>query len=224
MNVNSLHDVMAVMTRRLKQWIVNQDERQAKQFAELFDVSFKKIGHSAQIDDAVIDLTEQTVLLRETNSARTSGVDGGIERLEREVPTCTEAGDLEASIPAAIPEAESATQQRQPGEPLAEEVDEEESLARCGDIDVPIATQDIRAKEQSTDVLPHDDLHVSVRHSGPVKPGEALSLQLERYTIDVGHTPNVRSVNSSPSDDPGVDITRLMEEKSERFCAKVGVG
>ena len=57
-------------------------------------------------------------------------MDGGVERLEREVPTCTEAGDLEASIPAA----ESGTQQRQPDETLAEEVDEEESLARFGDI------------------------------------------------------------------------------------------
>ena len=93
-----------------------------------------------------------------------------------------------------------------------------------GDIDVAIATQDIRAKEQSTDVLPHDVLHVSVRHSGPVKLSEALSLQLEWYTIAVRHTPNVPSVNSSPSDDPGIDITRLIEEKAERFCAKVGVG
>ena len=107
---------------------------------------------------------------------------------------------------------------------MAEEVDEEESLAIFGNIDVPIATQDIHAKEQSTDVLPHDDIHVSVRHSGPVKLGEALSWQLEWYTIAVPHMPNVQSVNSGPSDDPGVDITRLMEEKAERFCAKVGVG
>ena len=121
--------------------------------------------------------------LREKTSARTSGVDRGVERLEREVPACTEASDLEASIPAAVSEAESVTQQRQPGETLAEEVDDEESLARFGDIDVPIATQDIRAKEQSTDVLPHDDLHVYVRYSGPVKLGEALSLQLEWYTF-----------------------------------------
>ena len=65
---------------------------------------------------------------------------------------------------------------------------------------------------------------MSVRHIGPVKLGEALSLQLEWYTTAVPHTPNVRSVNSGPSDDPGVDITRLMEEKTEHFCAKVGVG
>ena len=114
---------------------MKQDERQAKQFAQLVDVSFKKIGHSAQSDDVVIDLTEQTVSLREKTSARTSGVDGWVERLEREVPTCTEAGDLEASIPAAVVEAESGTQQQQTGETLAEEVDEEESLTIFGDIE-----------------------------------------------------------------------------------------
>ena len=47
---------------------------------------------------------------------------------------------------------------------MAEEVDEEESLARFCDIDVPIATQDIRASEQSTDVLSDDDRHVNVLH------------------------------------------------------------
>ena len=151
-------------------------------------------------------------------------MDGGVESLKREVPTCTEAGDLEASIPAAVPVAGSATQRRQPNETLAEEVDEGESLAIFGDIDVLMAMQDICAKEQSTDVLPHDDLHVSVRHSGPVKLGEALSLQLEWYTIAVRHTPNVRSVNSGPSDDPGVDITRLMEEKGRTFLCESWCG
>ena len=72
-SVNSLHDVMALMTRRFEELLVKQDERQTKQFAELFDVSFKKIGQSSQIDDAVITLTEQTVSLREKTSARTSG-------------------------------------------------------------------------------------------------------------------------------------------------------
>ena len=57
-----------------------------------------------------------------------------------------------------------------------------------------------------------------------MKLGEALSLQLEWYTIAVRHTPNVRSVNSGPSDDPGVDTTRLTEQKAERFCAQVDVG
>ena len=224
-SVNSLHDVMALLTRHFEELLVKQDERQAKQFAELFDVSFKKIGHSAQSYDVVIDLTEQTVSLREKTSARTSGVDGGVERLEREVPTCTEAGDLEASIPAAVPEAESGTQQRQPGETLAEEVDEEESLARFGDIDVPIATQDNRAKEQSADVLSDDDRHVNVLHiSVPVKLREAWSWQLEWYTIPRRHMPNVRSVNSVQTDNPGVDIPRLLEEMVHRFCALVGVG
>ena len=101
--MTSLHDVMALMTRRFEELLVKQDERQAKQFAELFDVSFKKIGHSAQSDDVVIDLTEQTVSLSEKTSTRSSGVDGGVELLEREVPTCREAGDLEASIPAGVP-------------------------------------------------------------------------------------------------------------------------
>ena len=224
-SVTSLHDVMARMTRRFEELLVKQDERQAKQFAELFDVSFKKIGHSAQSDDVVFDLTEQTVSLSEKTSARSSGVDGGVERLEREVPTCTEAGDLKASIPAAVPEAESATQRRKPGETLAEEVAGEESLAIFGDIDVPIATQDIRASEQSTDVLSDDDRHVNVLHiSVPVKLSEAWSWQLEWYTIPHRHTPNVRSVNSVQTDNPGVDILRLLEEMVYRFCARVGVG
>ena len=90
---------------------------------------------------------------------------------------------------------------------------------------MPVATQDIRASEQSTDILSDDDRHVNVLHiSVSVKLREAWSWQLEWYTIAVRHTPNVPSVNSGPSDDPGVDTTRLMEENAERFCAKVGVG
>ena len=85
---------------------------------------------------------------------------------------------MEASIPAAVPKAVSGTQQRQSGETLAEEVDEEDSLARFCDIDVPIATHDIRAKEQSTDVLPHDVIHVSMRHSGPVKLGKIFEFEV----------------------------------------------
>ena len=56
-SANSLHDVMAVMTRRLEHLLVKQDERRAKLFAELFG-------------DDVVDLsgrlggvTEQTVSL-----------------------------------------------------------------------------------------------------------------------------------------------------------------
>ena len=47
--------------------------------------------------------------MREKTSARTSGVDV-VERLELEVPTCTGAGDLEASIPAAVPDSRVASQ------------------------------------------------------------------------------------------------------------------
>ena len=43
-NVNSLHDVVALTTRRFEELLVKQDERQAIQFA--IDVSFMKIGHS----------------------------------------------------------------------------------------------------------------------------------------------------------------------------------
>ena len=44
LSVNSLHDVMALMTRRFEQLLVRQEERQVKVFAELFDVPFDKIG------------------------------------------------------------------------------------------------------------------------------------------------------------------------------------
>ena len=47
-SMNSLHDVVALMTRRFEGLLVKQDERQAKQFAELFDVSLKKIGHCSK--------------------------------------------------------------------------------------------------------------------------------------------------------------------------------
>ena len=217
-SVNSLHDVMAVMTRRFEQLLVKQEARQAKLFAELFG------DDAVDLSGRLGDVTEQTVSLCEEASTRKSGPDGRLKRLERDAPTYTEAGDLEASIPAAVPEAESGTQQRQPGETLAEEVDEEESLARFGDIDVPIATQDIRAKEQSTDVLPHDELHVSVRQSRPGKLGDASSWQFEWCTIPGRHTPDVRSVNSVQTDNPGVDIPRLLEGMVYHFCARVVVG
>ena len=152
-------------------------------------------------------------------------VAGLYEHLEREVPAYTEGGHSDASVPAAVPEAKGGTHpQREPGETLAEEGDGEESLARCGDGDVSVTTQDIRAREQSTDVLSDNDQHVSVLPSGPVKLGEALRLQLELYTIAVRHTPNVRSVNIGPSDHPCVDIPKLLEDMLERFCARVGVG
>ena len=79
-------------------------------------------------------------------------VDGIYERLEREVPTYSEGGHSEASVPAAVSEAKGGTQQRrEPGETLAKDGDGEESLARCGDVDVSEATQYVRAREQSAD-------------------------------------------------------------------------
>ena len=218
-SVNSLHDVMALMTRRFEQLLVRQEERQARMFAEQFDVPFDKIGRSIDIHSAVVDVTEQTLSLCVETPMRKCEVDGIYERLEREAPTYSEGGHSEAS--------ETGTQQRrEPGETLAEEGDEDERLAICGDVEVSVATQDVRAREQSTDVLSNNDHHVSVLPSGCVKLGlgEALRLQLELYTIAVRQTTNVRSVNSGPSDDPGVDSTRLVEEKVERFCARVGVG
>ena len=226
-SVNSLHDVMALTTRRFEQLLVRQEERQAKVFAELFDVPFDKIGRSIDIHSAVVDVTEQTLSLCMETPMRKCEVDGIYERLEREVPAFSEGGHSEASVLAAVSEAKGGIQQRrEPGETLAEEGDGDERLARCGDVDVFVATQDVRAREQSTDVLSNNDHHVSVLPSGRVELGlgEALRLQLELYTIAVRQTPNVRSVNSGPSDDPGVDSTRLVEEKVERFCARDGVG
>ena len=63
LSVNSIHDVMALMTRRFEQLLVRQEERQAKVFAELFDVPFDKIGRSIDIHSAVVDVTEQTLSL-----------------------------------------------------------------------------------------------------------------------------------------------------------------
>ena len=206
-SVNSIHDVMALMTRRFEQLLVRQEERQARVFAELFDVPFDKIGRSIDIHSAVVDVTEQTLSLCMETPMRKCEVEGIYERLEREVPTYSEGGHSEAS--------ETGTQQRrEPGETLAEEGDEEESLARCGDVEVSVATQDICAREQSANVPSYNDLYVSVLPTRTVK----------WYTIPGQHTPNVRSVNSGPSDGPGVDSTRLVEENVERFCARVGVG
>ena len=206
-SVNSIHDVMALMTRRFEQLLVRQEERQARVFAELFDVPFDKIGRSIDIHSAVVDVTEQTFSLCMETPMRKCEVEGIYERLEREVPTYSEGGHSEAS--------ETGTQQRrEPGETLAEEGDEEESLARCGDVEVSVATQDICAREQSANVPSDNYLYVSVLPTRTVK----------WYTIPGQHTPNVRSVNSGPSDGPGVDSTRLVEENVERFCARVGVG
>ena len=223
-SVNSIHDVMALMTRRFEQLLVRQEERQAKVFAELFDVPFDKIGRSIDIQSVVVDVTEQTMSLCVDTPMWKCEVDGIYERLEREAPTYSEGGHSEASVPAAVTDVKRGTRQREPGETLAQEGNGEESLARCSDVDVSVATQAVRAREQSTDVPSDNDLHVCALPSGPVKLGEALSWQLEWYTIHGRHTPNLRSVNSVQTDKPGVDIAMSMEEIRERLCARVGVG
>ena len=198
---------MALMMRRFKQLLVRQEERQAKVFAELFDVPFDKIGRSIDIHNAVVHVTEQTLSLCMETPMRKCEVDGIYERIEREVPTYSEGGHSEASVPAAVPEAKGGTQQRrEPGETLAKEGDGEESLARCGDVDVSVATQYVRARDQSADVPSDNDLHVCVLPSGPVKLGEALSWPLEWYTIHGRHTPNLRSMNSVQTDTPGLTL------------------
>ena len=57
-SVNSLHDAMALMTRHFEELLVRQEERQAKVFAELFEVPFDKIGRSIDSHSAVVDLIE----------------------------------------------------------------------------------------------------------------------------------------------------------------------
>ena len=136
-----------------------QDERQAKLFAGLF------VDDAVDVSKRPEYVAEQTVSL----CVRKSDLDGGVERLEREVPTYSVAGDSETSIPAAVPEAKSRTRRREPGETLAEEGDGKESLARFGDVDMSVATKDVREREQSTDVLSDNDLHVCALPSGPVK-------------------------------------------------------
>ena len=52
---------------------------------------------------------------------------------------------------------------------------------------------------------------------------ESAVLPLNYRTPHFRHMPNVRSVNSVLSDNPDVDITRLMEEMVECFCVQVCV-
>ena len=227
LSVNSIHDVMALMTRRFEQLLVRQEERQAKVFAELFDVPFDKIGRSIDIHSAVVDVTEQTLSLCVDTPMRKCEVDGISEHLEREAPTYTEGGHSEASVQAAVPEAKGGTQQRrEPSERLAEKGDDGER-ARFADIDAAhIATQEMVAREQSTDAISDGDRHMSVLHNVPVKLGEALSWQLESYkmTITGRHMPDMRSVNSVQGDNPGVDVAGLVEKIVYPFWVQVGVG
>ena len=225
-SVNSLHDVMALMTRRFELLLVRQEERQARMFAEQFEVPFDKIGRSIDNHRVIVDFTEQTLSLCVETSMRKCEVDGISEHLEREAPTYTEGGHSEASVQAAVPEAKGGKQQRrEPGERLAEKGDDGER-AIFADIDVHIATQEMVAREQSTDAISDGDRHMSVLHNVPVKLGEALSWQLESYkmTITGRHTPDMRSVNSVQGDNPGVDVAGLVEKIVYPFWVQVGVG
>ena len=58
--------------------------------------------------------------------------------------------------------------------------------------------------------------------SGPVKLGEALSWQLETYTMTI--TSRNAPVNSIQGDNPGFDLAGLVEEIVYRFWVQVGVG
>ena len=207
--VNALHYVMALMTRRFEQLLITQEERQAKQFAELFG--------DADVDASkrTEDVAEQTVSLCEE-----------FELPERESLTYTEAGDSEASVPTAVSDVMSITRQRQRGERLAEKGDDGER-ARFADIDAAhVATQETVAREQSTEATFDGDRHVSVTHSVHVKLGEALSWQLESYkmTVTGRHTPDMRSVNSVQRDNQGVDVAGLVQKIVYRLWEQVGVG
>ena len=155
---------MAAMTRRFEQLLIMQDERQAKLFAELF------VGAAVDVPKRPNDVAEQTVSL----CVRKSDLDGGVERLDRGVPTYTEAGDSETSIPAAVPEAQDGTRWREPGETLVEDGEGEKSgeiwrrwriRSNAGSCKDAIHRRSIRQWSARVCVLP----------SGPVKLGEALS-------------------------------------------------
>ncbi len=106
-SVNSLHDVMAAMTRRFEQLLVKQEERQAKLFAELFD---DVVVDSSRRPE---DVTKETVSMRVEISTQNSKVDARRKRRELEEPPQTMCTDSVVSIPVAVLEAEGGTQQRQ---------------------------------------------------------------------------------------------------------------
>ena len=192
-SLNSLRDVMAVVTRRFEHLPIEQEKRQAKLFDELFGDDVFAVDVSKRPED----VAEQTVSV----CVRKYDLDGIYERLEREVPVYTEGGHSEASVLAAVPEAKGGTQQRrEPGETLAEEGDGDERLSRCGDVEVSVATQDVRATEQSTDVLSDNDQHVSVLPSARVKRGEALRLQLELQVHDICSSHAKRAISEQWSE------------------------
>ena len=75
-------------------------------------------------------------------STQNSEVDARRKCREFEEPLQTVCSDSVVSIPVAVPEAESGTQQRQRGEPLAKMADGVERLARLADNNSPKETQD----------------------------------------------------------------------------------
>ena len=212
-SMNSLHDVMAAMTRRFEQLLVKQEERQAKLFAELFD---DVVVDSSKRPE---DVTKETVSMSVEISTQNSKVDARRKRRELEEPPQTVCIDSVVSIPVALPEAESGTQQRQRGEPYTKMADGAERLARLSDNNAPLATEDTLTKEQSTDGRPMTELQC-----GPVNPREGLrsASQLESNTVAVRHTPNVRAVKGLATDDAGDAIPMLMVALVDRFCCKAG--
>ena len=205
---NVVHDVMTVMTRRLEELLVKQDQRRADLFAELF---VDAVVDSSRRPD---DVTKETVSMSVEISTQNSKVDARRKRRELEEPPQTVCSDSVVSIPVAVPEAESGTQQRQRGEPYTKMADGVERLARLADNNAPLATEDTLTKEQSTDGRPITELQC-----GPVNPREGLmsaSQQLESNTVAVRHTPNVRAVKGVTTD----DIPMLMVAMVDRFCGK----
>ena len=131
-----LHDVMTVMTRRLEQLLVKQDQRRAKLFAELFDDVV--VGSSKRPED----VTEETVSMSVEIFAQNSDVDARRKRRELEEPPQTMCTDSVVSIPVAVLEAESGTQQRQRAEPCTKMAGGVERLTRLADNNAPKETQD----------------------------------------------------------------------------------
>ena len=99
-----------------------------------------------------------------------------------------------------------------------ESCDSETSVPTAvADGNAPTATQDAMARERCIDGM-------SGLQCGPVNPREGLKsgLQLESCTFAVRHTTIARAVKRVATDDPGDDISMLMEEMVDRFCGKVG--
>ena len=116
---NLFHDVMTGMILRLEQLLIKQDERRAKLFAGLFDDAVDSVVDSPKRPE---DVTEETVSSGVEISAQNSEDVARRKRRELDEPPQTVC-DSVVSIQVAVPEAESGTQQRQRGEPLAKMAD-----------------------------------------------------------------------------------------------------